>query len=230
MMTEQDETEQASGACPPVGQVPTDDTAAAPEPQDPETTIVATDTVAAPELAWSIDDEPTTVIDRHSWSDTGGNAATVLGIALMAAIGVYVVHTINHHHDVQVSAPATTHPTAASAMPSAPVLTTVTVTPTAAPTKTADVAVPTTTAVAPTTPTRGLSDDDFYMLLLTEDGVVSMPRNQGIQLGHDTCSSLGLTGNEKGTENWLMSTYSFSFIQAATVKAAAAQVYCPQYR
>jgi hypothetical protein len=225
MMTEQDETQQA----------PEPRADSAPEPDDPETTIVAADTTAAPELAWSAGDEPTTVIDRHSWIDTWGIAAVVLGIAVMAAIGVYVVHTISHHHaEPQLSAgPAAVHPTVEEKVPSAPspapappVVTTVTVTPT----KTADVAVPTTMAAAPSTTTRGLSDDDFYMLLLTEDGVVSMPRNQGIQLGHDTCSSLGLTGNAKGTENWLMSTYGFSFIQAATVKAAAAQVYCPQYK
>lgn len=92
---DQDDTARPPEPSPTVGKVSTvgqDDTTAAPEPDDPETTIVAADTVAAPELAWGDDeddDEPDEP-DRDSWIHTAGIAAGVLVIGVAAAVSVCV--------------------------------------------------------------------------------------------------------------------------------------------
>jgi Protein of unknown function (DUF732) len=97
---------------------------------DPETTIVATDTAAAPELAWSVDDDDEQP-EHRSWEDAGSAAGLIVAVCAAVAVVVYVVHTMGGHHDAAVPSRAvitTVHPTAAAPAPA--VTTTVTVTPT----------------------------------------------------------------------------------------------------
>jgi hypothetical protein len=128
----------------------TDDTEQAPEiphlNDDPPTAIVAAETTAAPELAWSQGDEIEVDLPRlsHPWGAAWELAARIVACTALLAGALIAWHVIrSDHHDVPMSAPvpsvsvhpvALPPPTVAAAAPSAPVTTvTVTATPTVAP-------------------------------------------------------------------------------------------------
>jgi len=90
-----------------------DDTMAAPEPPDPDTTICDTALVDHGELAWSADDDDQnggTILNHHPWRHAWAVVGVIAACGAVLVIGVFAWHEISHghHDDVQVSQPTVT--------------------------------------------------------------------------------------------------------------------------
>jgi hypothetical protein len=199
------------------------------ETSDPETTIVATDTMAAPLLAWGTevsDDELNERLSpplRHPWTRVLAIAASVLALGTVTA--VVVATSGRHGNDLHGSAlPVTVHSSAAAPVLSAPVVTTVTVTP---PSKTMDIAPPTTAAlVIDTDPI----DTDFYLDKLRRHGWTG-DSARAITLGYRACAIMAeypkMTAY--GVAWQLASETEIPIDMTNEIKLEAQAYYCSQY-
>jgi hypothetical protein len=186
--------------------IDSDDTTAAPEPDDPETAIVAADTTAAPELAWSAGEEPTTVIERRSWSHTWKVTGGIVAGSALLAIGVYVAVNGHHDADLHVSAlPVTVHPTVAAVQPPAP---------------------PVTTTVTPALPVS--ATDQLFLDYMTSHGWTGSSA-QAIQSGYRACVIIA-PGNLNGyySAMQLAAETGLPFDTTKEIMRDALTFYCPQ--
>jgi hypothetical protein len=185
-----------------------------PEPDEPETTIVAADTTAAPELAWSVGEQveefSSSTYDLHPWARVLAIAATtVLGAVFLA-----IVLAVNGHHDADLhesALPVTTTVSATVGKTSAPVVTTVT-----------------TTAVPPPE-----DKDAQFISLLKKAGMTTHPdtfvwgravcdlRREGYS--KDSIVRSTLNNVASGKSGWITEK------DAETSLDIAIEVYCPEY-
>jgi hypothetical protein len=186
-----------------------DDTAAGPEPDDPPTTACDTTMADHGQLAWGSAADDETEVLRRSWPHTWGIAATVLGCAVMLAVGVYVWHAIGHHTDVQVSAPSVTaHP---------PVTTTV-----AAP--------PVTVTQTSTTEPPADKDARFLALMDTQHYAPNL-MNRIVQAAHTVCDEIAEGNTKAGFVRRIIYSHPGEETpeQARFFVDTAVNFYCPQY-
>jgi hypothetical protein len=190
---------------------------------EPETTAVDTVIAEHPEWAWSAGDEQETIIERQSWVDTWGIAASVLVLAVVAAIVVCVVHAMGSHTNAQVSTPSVTStPTWRSiAQPPVPTATTTVTAPPVTVTPTAE----------PTTPALSHDDATFLRLIAeSEHPWVGTDQADTIMLGHRVCTMLGDPSRPDGYQivNRLTTERAVSFETANSLVSAAIVAYCAQ--
>ena len=103
----------------------TDGTEQATPSDEPETTAVPTAAAAAPELAWSQDDDEPDEPVRHSWLSAWGIVAVIAACSVVIAGVTALVLWVSRSHDVP---PATQSATTVTVAPTTPApVTTVTV-------------------------------------------------------------------------------------------------------
>jgi hypothetical protein len=172
-----------------------DDTAQAPEPDEPETSAVDCGTAAAPELAWSQGDPDEPAPQRHSWPVTWGHVGIIAACSavLAFAIGVsfWAATTPDKPNAPQFTGPAITTPPAPapSTTLAAPPPVTITVTPT-----------PTTTIT--TAHASDAANDQVFLQRLATDGFNNnSPQMAGY--AHIVCNDLRLGESETQVMQWL---------------------------
>jgi hypothetical protein len=104
-----------------------DETTHAPPSEEPETSVVASDTttVDRDELAWSLDDTDDELKAEHrSWTDTWKTTAMILACAALVAamVGglIWGWHAVNRHSAAPPTPTLASTPSAAAPTPSAP--------------------------------------------------------------------------------------------------------------
>lgn len=200
----------------------TDDTQAAPPPDDPETSVIDSDTVAAPEPshAWSLDDEPDELAPaRHGRIVWAGLAILVAGIvAAVILLGTTFFGWLPLKHAEPRAIPATTTATKPVAAPPVP-----------APAPTATVTVTPTTPAALSPEER---DARFTALIAAK---IPMKYTQGLPLvAEHTCEAIGQGESQQQRvsdilDNVASEGKSLTWDQATFFVTTAVQMYCPQY-
>jgi hypothetical protein len=208
---------------------------------DAETTVVVTDTMAAPLLAWSEGDEPPDT-QRHPWGHTWELAATIIACTALLAGALIAWHVVLGHHrgDFQASALSVRVPhsvqwgapgaltTVAAAPPSAPsVVTTVT-----EPPVTVTVTPTPTTAPATTAAAVPESQDDRYVDALRQHGIAVYDRSRANDQSHWIC---GQAANGRSATDIASAMRTSRIVVNVTVPQSeflvtqAIAIYCPEY-
>jgi hypothetical protein len=192
-----------------------DDTMNASPADEPETTVVESNTAQAAELAWSrddgVDDQGS---QRYSWLSVWSIVGVIAACSVVAAIVVWLSH--NRHHVASPAAPTTTvaaPTTSAGASPPA------TVTVTAPP--------PVTVTAAP--PTLEGVDAKFISFLRSNDidsYFVRLSDHEAIADAHLVCNDM-LHGTP--TQNVADNLPGISTQQLAWFIDTASANYCPQF-
>jgi hypothetical protein len=201
----------------------TDDTKQAqPSDEEPETTIVASDTttVDRDELAWSLDDTDAELKAEHrSWTDTWKTTAMILASAALVAamVGglIWAWHAVNRHSAaLSTPTPAST-PSAAAPTPSA--------------------AAPTPSPAAPTSSTPAVNSpaivnpDISYLNQLRQFGLDVQNPAGAVATAHMICAQFQQGHSKVEVVGWLAEQQPLGHLNAGRVVDAATTAYCPQY-
>jgi hypothetical protein len=194
-----------------------DNTMAAAPAEEPETAVVAADTVGVDgsELAWSVD-EPPELAEHRPWTDKRIIAACVVVSAVIVGASIWVWHTVDRHHS------ATTTVTTAVAKPAPPPTVTV-----AAPQPTVAVPAPQPTSAAPE------DKDSRFIQALRGMGWNPKSVDGAVEAAHQICA-----GRRAGVSRDQLVRQLYSdeadpsaedLLNGRYVVDVATRIYCPQY-
>jgi Protein of unknown function (DUF732) len=193
------------------------------ETSDPETTIVATDTMAAPLLAWGTevsDDELNERLSpplRHPWTRALAIAAGVLALGTVAA--VVVATSGRHGNDLRSALPVTVHSSAAAPVLSAPVMPDIH--------HVGPAPAPATVLAVPAPP---VDKDARFLALIGPLQLDPKYMDRITGYAHDVCRSI-TDGDitRTGEIARLLKNTDLTTDQATAMVNTAIEVYCPQF-
>ncbi len=186
---------------------------------DPETTVVDTDTAAAPELAWALADDTDEPVTHRGWSSAWGIVAVIIACSIVIAGVTGVVLWVSRQRSNLPPPPVEAKPITTVAQSNTPPIP---VTVTAAPP--APVVVPTTTAV----PTLQGADARFVTFLRGSGpiGFNAISTAEAIADAHLVCTDLQQDSGFQNINDKLQNLSPNDIIWFVNIVPG---FYCPQF-